>query len=307
MKCKTCGSTIKVSVNIDTDQAECWECHQRELDELSIGECERCGEIAMLSEYYDIGDYPDLLCSRCISAMNREWERCSKNACKECISNLTNENKPKRGKEGIKMKSSSTVKREFLTFLYGGIIKKWKEEGHRDDRGIACNMYDLLIEALEELEGIKNISIVCAFNPYYNTQLTKIGDIVKRFVGKEREYIASVEREVTHVKRIDDLGRIHIPKELRKKLEFPECGLAEVCIVDGEIRIKKPLELSALVEEGKETGESFGECERCGETEILSEYFCYAEDETPSSICNNCVTDLKNLCMMGGYPRKEKK
>ena len=54
--------------------------------------------------------------------------------------------------------------------------------------------------------------------------------------------------ENSNIRRIDELGRIVIPKDIRKKLHIKTNEPLEIMITDGEIKIKKYSELQDYIE-----------------------------------------------------------
>lgn len=55
-------------------------------------------------------------------------------------------------------------------------------------------------------------------------------------------------KENSNIRRIDDLGRIVIPKDIRKKLHIKNNEPLEIYIEDGEIKIKKYSSLPDIIE-----------------------------------------------------------
>lgn len=74
------------------------------------------------------------------------------------------------------------------------------------------------------------------------------------------------------IRKLDDLGRLVIPKELRKTFNLAEGDPIEIYTSEDSIILKK-LQIS---------------CVFCGEEEILNDYL-------GSKVCNECVTKIRKL------------
>ena len=81
------------------------------------------------------------------------------------------------------------------------------------------------------------------------------------------------------VRKIDDLGRIVIPKEIRKTLKIREGDSLEIYTSDGEINLKRYAPLGGLMED----------------MEML------AESISNNSNSNICITDTKQVLIATGY------
>lgn len=81
------------------------------------------------------------------------------------------------------------------------------------------------------------------------------------------------------VRKIDDLGRIVIPKEIRKTLKIREGDSLEIYTSDGEIILKRYAPLGDLMED----------------MEML------AESISNNSNSNICITDTKQILIATGY------
>lgn len=73
------------------------------------------------------------------------------------------------------------------------------------------------------------------------------------------------------VRNIDELGRVVVPKELRKKLGIANTDPVEIYVEDDKIILKKYISV----------------CHFCGATEGLTEY-------KGKNICADCIAELKN-------------
>ena len=73
------------------------------------------------------------------------------------------------------------------------------------------------------------------------------------------------------VRHIDELGRVVVPKELRRKLGIANTDPVEIYVEDDKIILKKYIPV----------------CHFCGSTEDLTEY-------KEKNICSSCIADLKS-------------
>ena len=71
------------------------------------------------------------------------------------------------------------------------------------------------------------------------------------------------------VRHIDELGRVVVPKELRRKLGIANTDPVEIYVEDDKIILKKYIPV----------------CHFCGSTEDLTEY-------KEKNICSSCIADL---------------
>ena len=74
------------------------------------------------------------------------------------------------------------------------------------------------------------------------------------------------------VRNIDELGRIVVPKELRKKLGIANTDPVEIYVEDNKIILTKYISV----------------CHFCGSSAQLTEY-------KDKNICANCISELKNI------------
>lgn len=77
------------------------------------------------------------------------------------------------------MKSYKT-KMSILKNLYAKEYREWNGK-YKDDRQLYCNLYEMLVEALEVLSDIENNFIWCAFNKEFREELKIMDDIRERF------------------------------------------------------------------------------------------------------------------------------
>lgn len=74
-----------------------------------------------------------------------------------------------------------TLKLRVFNGIYGEYRKAY--EGQHDDRGLYCNMFDILAEALESMRKVNNNTIWVAFNKYFREEQLTMCEIVKHFEG----------------------------------------------------------------------------------------------------------------------------
>ncbi len=72
------------------------------------------------------------------------------------------------------------------------------------------------------------------------------------------------------VRNIDELGRVVVPKELRKKLGIANTDPVEIYVEDDKIILKKYISV----------------CHFCGSSEGLTEY-------KSKNICRSCIEELR--------------
>ena len=77
------------------------------------------------------------------------------------------------------MKSYET-KMSLLKNVYGKKYHEWSGK-YTDDRQLYCNLYEMLVEALEAIKNIENNFIWCAFNKEFKAELGIMHDIEERF------------------------------------------------------------------------------------------------------------------------------
>ena len=75
---------------------------------------------------------------------------------------------------------SYEVKMNLLKNVYGKKYHEWNGK-YKDDRQLYCNLYEMLVEALETMKNIKNNFIWCAFNKEFKEELRIMHDIEERF------------------------------------------------------------------------------------------------------------------------------
>ena len=74
-----------------------------------------------------------------------------------------------------------TLKLRVFNSIYGEYRKAY--EGQHDDRGLYCNMFDIMTEALEAMRKVKNNTIWVAFNHHFREEQKTMCEIVKHFEG----------------------------------------------------------------------------------------------------------------------------
>lgn len=71
-------------------------------------------------------------------------------------------------------------KRSWLRFTYGDYVRQW-EGIFNDDRQLFCNMYNQILDAIDDLEFCKNPIMFCAFNDYVKKDYEVMNRIIERF------------------------------------------------------------------------------------------------------------------------------
>ncbi|MCC8163488.1 MAG: hypothetical protein LIO86_10110 [Lachnospiraceae bacterium] len=77
-------------------------------------------------------------------------------------------------------KKKVQIKRDCLELNYGVQYRRWKGV-HCDDRQLFCNVYEMLAEALDAMEGVDNTLIWIGFNTQYEKEMKILADIQERF------------------------------------------------------------------------------------------------------------------------------
>lgn len=72
------------------------------------------------------------------------------------------------------------------------------------------------------------------------------------------------------IRKVDELGRIVIPMEMRRSLDIGEGAALEISLENGGIRLDKPVE----------------GCTFCGTSEFLTRY-------KGKAVCAGCVSELR--------------
>lgn len=85
-------------------------------------------------------------------------------------------------KEIQRANESATNKISLLRVKYKKYRAEW--ENQDDDRRVFCNIYDMLIEACEDMKHVTNNFIWIAFNRRYNEELQTLDEILARFISK---------------------------------------------------------------------------------------------------------------------------
>ena len=85
------------------------------------------------------------------------------------------------------------LKQSILRREYGATAERWETEARDsqgyfyDDRGVFCNIYRMMQEAMEAMKSVENNSICVAFNRYYDGEHETLERIYQVFVEKERK------------------------------------------------------------------------------------------------------------------------
>ena len=85
------------------------------------------------------------------------------------------------------------LKQSILRREYGATAERWEVEARdsggffHDDRGVFCNIYRMMMEAMEAMKSVENNSICVAFNRYYDGERKTLEEIYQVFADKERK------------------------------------------------------------------------------------------------------------------------
>ncbi len=82
------------------------------------------------------------------------------------------------------------------------------------------------------------------------------------------------------IRRVDDLGRIFLPKEIRKTIGISEGTPLELFVEDGQVILKKYVSTEALKDRLRELGEAYYDCS------------AFLDEETNQKILKSII-DLK--------------
>ena len=86
-----------------------------------------------------------------------------------------------------------SLKQSIFRSKYGATAERWETEARDsqgyfyDDRGVFCNIYRMMQEAMEAMKSVENNSICVAFNRYSDEQRQTLDEIYLRFTAKERK------------------------------------------------------------------------------------------------------------------------
>ena len=72
-------------------------------------------------------------------------------------------------------------KLDYLNFFYGKEYDKWAKESHNDDRGLYCNMYKMILEAINAIQHIENNSVLVAMNDYIRDKVQVMDSVLEAF------------------------------------------------------------------------------------------------------------------------------
>ena len=74
-----------------------------------------------------------------------------------------------------------TLKQRNLKTEFAEQYSLWREAGYVDDRAIFCNIYEIYIEACEDMKSVENIHIQCAVNARLSDDIQTLRNIYRRF------------------------------------------------------------------------------------------------------------------------------
>lgn len=92
-----------------------------------------------------------------------------------------------------KGKMSADLKRRYLKHNYEKCRKEY--EGFNDDRRVFCNIYDILIEALNVMEKVDNNFIWVAFNNECEKDVETLNRI-KDYFDSKKEKESEIDKEL---------------------------------------------------------------------------------------------------------------
>lgn len=109
-------------------------------------------------------------------------------------------------------------------------------------RGLLKTASENILSNADLMDIIRDLTYIAKDNGYDDSMLEEILDLLYDIAkGKikmtEREYREA--REMHIVRRVDDLGRIVIPKEVRRQFDIREGTIMEYFITDNEIILQK--------------------------------------------------------------------
>lgn len=70
---------------------------------------------------------------------------------------------------------------DYLQMLYGRLIKKYSLNEYRDDRKLFCNIYNMIVEAVNSLPDEPNNYVCVAMNKHINEDLEVLDRIKENF------------------------------------------------------------------------------------------------------------------------------
>lgn len=74
------------------------------------------------------------------------------------------------------------AKKRCLKFKYESVLRDL--EGYHDDREIAINTYNILLNMCDDMKSVKNVHIITAVNKEIREQEKMMDGIIERFTGK---------------------------------------------------------------------------------------------------------------------------
>lgn len=77
----------------------------------------------------------------------------------------------------VDVRKSVYKKERFLRVSFGYYYEIYKNYG--DDRYLFCKIYDMLLEALEEMKNVRNLFIWCAFNDSFKEEVKTLQEIIE--------------------------------------------------------------------------------------------------------------------------------
>lgn len=73
------------------------------------------------------------------------------------------------------------TKRYYLKIMYGRKYEEWRRLVEKDDRYLFCNIYEGLMDMLDDLEYCKSSGMLVAYNRYQKEQEEILKNIIENF------------------------------------------------------------------------------------------------------------------------------
>lgn len=79
------------------------------------------------------------------------------------------------------------LRRDLLKLRFQKQYEEWKKGWFCDDRLVFCNVYEILLEALDAMEKVDNSFVWVAFVRRFNEETQKLAEIKETFKTLEKE------------------------------------------------------------------------------------------------------------------------
>lgn len=77
-------------------------------------------------------------------------------------------------------KNGADIKKEYYNLFYGGYYDKWNYTT-TDDRKLFCNIYEMILEEIEDYNVVKSVGTRVAINDDLRKKEIELKDIISRF------------------------------------------------------------------------------------------------------------------------------